>query len=441
MATLPEEELNPFQIGIRQFDRAVVHLDGIKAGLIDFLKSPKRTISVSFPVVMDDNSVRTFHGYRVLHNSALGPGKGGIRYHPEVCVDSVRALAALMTWKCALADLPFGGAKGGVACDPKQLSEAEVRRITRRFVGELGDNIGPNTDIPAPDLYTNEQTMAWIFDTYDVMHPGENNRPVVTGKPLELGGSLGRSEATGRGCCVAARQLLARGLLPGLSSLTDARVVVQGFGNVGVAAARAMEESGALIVAISDSRGGIRCDEGINLAAAIAWKQQHGTVVGLPDTLTLTNDDVLAMECDVLVPAALGNEIRADNAHTVRARLIVEGANGPVTPAADALLRDRGIVVLPDILANAGGVIVSYYEWVQNLQNEQWELETVMRKLESKLVRVVDAVVNRYLILREQAAAESQTAAQRDDIDLRLAAMVVAVRRVARVTLQRGIWI
>ncbi len=434
------EELNPYALGIAQFDRAVVYLDGIKAGLMDYFKSPKRTISVSFPVVMDDDSVRTFHGYRVLHNSALGPGNGGIRYHPEVSADSVRALAALMTWKCALADLPFGGAKGGVACDTKELSEAEVRRITRRFVGELGDNIGPDTDIPAPDLYTNEQTMAWIFDTYDIMHPGHNNRPVVTGKPLELGGSHGRNEATGLGCAIAARQLMARGLVDGLDSFKGARVAVKGFGNVGVAAARSMEDMGARVVAVSDSQGGIRSDDGINLSAALAWKQQNGTVVGLPDTMTITNDELLAIDCDVLVPAALGQEIRSDNAHTVRARLIVEGANGPVTPDADTILQDRGVVVLPDILANVGGVIVSYYEWVQNKEIDQWDVETVHRKLDAKMVQAVDAVINRYKILTE-GDGEGAHSDPSERIDLRLAAMVVAIRRMARVTLQRGIWI
>lgn len=427
------EEMNAFALGNKQFDRAVVYLESFKKGLVDYLKAPKRTIKVSFPVVMDDDSVQTFHGYRVLHNAALGPGKGGIRYHPEVCEDSVAALAALMTWKCALADLPFGGAKGGVSCDTKSLSEAEVRRITRRFVGELGDNIGPDTDVPAPDMYTNEQTMAWIFDTYDIMHPGASNRPVVTGKPLELGGSRGRTEATGLGCCIAAEQALARGVVQGLESLKGATVAVQGFGNVGSAAAQAMQDAGACIVAVSDSKGGIQSDSGIDLNAAREWKRQNGTVVGLPDTKSVSNEQMLSMHCDVLVPAAMGAEIRADNASAVRAKFVVEGANGPITPAADDILAKRGVVVLPDILANVGGVIVSYYEWVQNKQNEQWELEAVRRKLEHKLVQAVDAVINRQKLIN----APPESAA----VDLRIAAMVVAIRRVAKVTLQRGIWI
>ena len=284
------EELNPLQIVRDRFDQAASHVQGLRAGLIDFFKAPKRTISVCFPVEMDDGSVRTFHGYRVLHSRVLGPGKGGIRYHPEVTREEVMSLAALMTWKCALVDLPFGGAKGGVTCNPKELSEGELRRITRRFISELGDDIGPHTDVPAPDMYTDEQTMAWVYDTYDAFHGGENNRAVVTGKPVELGGSLGRREATGRGVLYAVERFLERAALPGLSSLDGARVVVQGFGNVGAVAASLFSEAGARIVAVSDSAGGVANENGLDLAAVTEHKAAEGSVVGTPDTRTIGND-------------------------------------------------------------------------------------------------------------------------------------------------------
>ena len=276
------EDLNPYSIGKRQFDRALWHLPQIQRGLVEFLKVPDRTVSLNFPVQMDDGSVRNFKGYRVLHSQVRGPGKGGIRYHPYVTADEVRALAGWMTWKTALVDVPFGGAKGGVVCDPKQLSQAELRHITRRFIADLGDTIGPYTDIPAPDLYTNAQTMAWIYDTYNALHPGRNNLPVVTGKPVDMGGSHGRAEATGRGVLDATEQLLARGGVPNLASVDGARVVVQGFGNAGSVAARLFQDSGATIVAVSDSQGGVRAESGIDVAEASEFKRQHGTVVGLP---------------------------------------------------------------------------------------------------------------------------------------------------------------
>jgi len=445
------EDLNPFHIGRQQFDRAMPYLPDFRRGLIDFFKSPVRSIAVCFPVEMDDGSVRTFSGYRVLHNRIRGPGKGGIRYHPDVTEDEVRALASWMTWKCALIDVPFGGAKGGVACNPKELSASELRRITRRFISDLGDNIGPHTDIPAPDLYTNERTMAWIYDTYDIMHPGRNNLPVVTGKPIGMGGSLGRNEATGRGCLFAADRLLARGIVPGLDGVRGASVAVQGFGNAGSVAARLFHERGARIVAVSDSSGGIYRTEGIDPDEALAFKAQHGTVVGLPTTQTITNEDLLALECDVLIPAAMENQIRRDNAHRVRARLVCEAANGPTTPAADEILTAAGIPVLPDILANSGGVAVSYFEWVQNIENEQWELDDVNMKLRAKMERAVDTVVDRWRQLQDTAAATSATdlaeshpaehpVVDRPPLDLRTTALVVAVGRVANVALERGIW-
>ncbi|MCO6456576.1 MAG: Glu/Leu/Phe/Val dehydrogenase [Pirellulaceae bacterium] len=436
VATEPED-LNPFHITQQQFDRAIPHLARLKRGLIDFLKSPVRTITVSFPVEMDDGSVAMFTGHRVLHSQVRGPGKGGIRYHPNVTVDQVRALAEWMTWKCALLDVPFGGAKGGVVCNPKELGASELRKITRRYISDLGDNIGPHTDIPAPDLYTNEQTMAWIYDTYHTMHPGRNNWPVVTGKPLSMGGSLGRKQATGRGCLYATERLLERGLVAGLNSLAGARVAIQGYGEVGRVAAELFQAAGARVVALSDSQGGIHQPDGIDLAAARQFKQQHQTLVGLPGTRAITNQELLELPCDVLLPAALENQLHRGNAQRIQARLICEGANGPTTPAADEILARRGIPVLPDILANAGGVTVSYFEWVQNIENEQWELEQVNTKLQSKMRSATDHVLDRWSQLNGLTTPQ---AAGSWSVDLRTAALVIAIERVADVTLRRGIW-
>lgn len=437
------EDLNPFHVARRQFDRAAPYLTDLKSGLVEYLRTPAQSITVSFPVEMDDGSVRNFTGHRVLHNEVRGPGKGGIRYHPDVSLDEVSALATWMTWKCALIDVPFGGAKGGVACDPKQLPEAVLRRITRRFISDLGDNIGPHTDIPAPDMYTDEQTMAWIYDTYHVMHPGRNNRPVVTGKPIELGGSLGRREATARGCLFAVQQFLTHGIVSGLETVDRARIVVQGFGNAGQIAAQLFHDEGAKVIAVSDSQGGVFCDEGLDLDAAIAFKQEHGTVVGLHGTTTLTNAELLQLECDVLIPAAMENQIRADNAAGVRAKLIAEAANGPTTPDADDILAEAGIHVIPDILANAGGVCVSYFEWVQNIENQQWEEEEINAKLKQKMNRAVNSVVQRWRALRDISISDVagvEPGAGVQTPDLRTTALVLAVERVSRAALGRGIW-
>jgi len=432
-----EENLNPIVISQQQFSRASAHLVHLQAGLIEVLNSPKRTVSVCFPIEMSDGSVSSFYGYRVLHSNALGPGKGGIRYHPELTQEEVTALASLMTWKCALLNVPFGGAKGGVKCDSKSLTQNDLRRITRRFISELGNNIGPHTDIPAPDMYTNEQTMAWVYDTYDVLHTGNNNRAVVTGKPINLGGSLGRNEATGRGCLYVTQRFLETGLIPGLDNLKNARVIIQGLGNVGSVAAKLFAEAGARIIAISDSQGGIYNKDGINLSEALNFKKEHGTIVGLAETLSLTNDDMLKMECDILIPAAMSNQVCQHNAHEIKAKLIVEAANAPVTPMADDILYARGIPVLPDILSNAGGVVVSYYEWVQNNQNESWELEIIQNKLKRKMVSAVDRVVERMKARTEVCEKDC------DDlrvVDLRTMAHLIAIERVAKVTLERGIW-
>jgi len=441
-----EEIIDPLEAQAEQFRRARSYLAGFKRGLIEFFEAPKRSIGVCFPVEMDDGSVQTFRGYRILHSRVLGPGKGGIRYHPDVTETEIAALATLMTWKCALVNVPFGGAKGGIVCDPKSLSDTELRRVTRRFVHELGENIGPHTDIPAPDLYTDEQTMAWIYDTYDILHPGENNRPVVTGKPLELGGSLGRRDATGLGAFFVTKHFLDIEKTANIAGIPGAAVAVQGYGQVGKVAAKAFHNAGAKIVALSDSQGGIYSETGLDVELAEDYKREHGTLVGLPGTTTITNEDILALQCDILVPAALGNQIRRDNAHLVKAKLVVEAANAPTTPSGDDILHERGVTVLPDVLVNAGGVTVSYFEWVQNIQNEEWELADINGRLKHKMHAAVDSVLQCW----RQLQSEKVTSLSDDTIgdpnvqdaicNLRVAALVVAIRRVGRATLQRGIW-
>lgn len=444
MAESSPENLNPIDISAQQFDRAVCFISELKAGLIDFLKKPKHIHITNFPVEMDDGSVRSIEGYRVIHNRVFGPGKGGIRYHPDVTMEEVIALAKLMTWKCALVNIPFGGAKGGVVCNSKELSESELRRITRRFTSELGDNIGPHSDIPAPDLYTNEQTMAWIFDTYDILHPGKNNRPVVTGKPVEMGGSYGRLEATGNGVYYATERFLAKALIPQQQTVAGARIVIQGFGNVGAIAAQAFARNGAKIVGISDSQGGVYCEAGLDLDELTAFKAEHGTVVGLPNTLTITNEEILELECDILIPAALGNQICAHNAERIKAKLVVEAANGPTTPQADAILNQRGIYLIPDIIANAGGVTVSYFEWVQNQANQQWDLDEVDARLQKRMYSVMDVVFKRWqgFVVGEDKPKEDELTKQIDDLkpDFRCIALSIAIERVAKATLMRGIW-
>lgn len=437
-STVPAEDLNLLVNAHSQFERALTWIDDLKVGLVEYLINPKRTIHVRFPIHMDDGSIETFHGFRVLHNRVRGPGKGGIRYHPNVSEAEVSALAALMTWKTAVVDLPFGGAKGGVVCNPKTLSRGELRRITRRFVTELGDAIGPHTDIPAPDIYTNQQTMAWIYDTFDMMHPGQNNRAVVTGKPLELGGSVGRDQATARGSLYATRQLLKRGVVPGMPVLDGARVAIQGYGNAGGVAARLFHEAGARIVAVSDSGGGISSDSGLDPVQVLAHKQEHGSVVGLPESTAISNEELLAYDCDILIPAAMECQIRADNAGNVKARLIVEVANGPVTTAADEILQTKNILVLPDIVANSGGVVVSYFEWVQNLENQKWSLEKVEDRLNQRIVRAIDDTVDCWTTLKTKH--KNGLNGNRPGPTLRDAALTMAIKRLATVILQRDIW-
>jgi len=437
----PKEDLNPLVISQVQFNRAAAYFSHLPRGLVDFLTQAKRIVTVNFPIEMDDFSVRMFKGIRVLHNQVLGPGKGGIRYHPQVTEDEIAALAALMTWKCALVDIPFGGAKGGVICDVKSLSQNELRRITRRFIAELDDTIGPYTDIPAPDMYTDQQTMAWIYDTYDMLHKGVNNRPVVTGKPIDMGGSEGRREATARGCLFATERFLAVCKASQLASLSGARVVLQGFGEVGSIAAHLFLEAGAYIIAVSDSQGGIYNSDGLDVQTVCEYKQQHGTVVGLPGTRTVTNEELLTLECDILIPAALGGQIHLDNVDDIKAQLVVEAANGPVSPAADEILQQKGIIVIPDILANAGGVTVSYFEWVQNIENQQWGEEEVNDKLRRNQYKAVDRVVNQWQKMLSPVAQEGvESTVATPPVDIRTAAIWLAINKLSNITLERGIW-
>ncbi len=441
------EDLNPFHIAQLQFDNAARYIPDLKAGLVEWLKRPNRMITVEFPIETAEGEVKNFIGYRCAHNLARGPGKGGIRYHPDVTADEVRALASLMTWKCAVLDVPFGGAKGGIICNPKVRTKNDLRKITRRFIAELGDAIGPHTDIPAPDVNTNAETMAWIYDTYDMMHKGRNNLGVVTGKPLDIGGSLGRNEATSRGCLYCTQHALQNGLVAGLDSVKGATVVVQGYGNAGAIAAQLYAEQGAKIIAVSDSRGGIHNPDGFDPNAVLAHKKKTGSVVGFPGTREVSNEEILTIPCDILIPAALENVIRGDNAAQVQAKVIAEAANGPTTPAADAILFERGIPVLPDILANAGGVTVSYYEWVQNNENEQWEEAEVNTKMRLKMEKATDAVIAKQKEINESLKALDEERKKRGldgeplkPVDLRTSAYVLAISRVARVTLERGIW-
>jgi glutamate dehydrogenase (NAD(P)+) len=369
---------------------------------------------------MDDGSTSVFTGYRVTHNSARGPSKGGIRYHPDVTLDEVKALAMWMTWKCALMGIPFGGAKGGVIVDPKQLSRGELERMTRRYTTEIINEIGPEKDIPAPDVGTDGAVMAWIFDTYS-MNKGHSVLGVVTGKPLTIGGSLGREEATARGALFCIRDAVAKrdGRLDGMTA------AVQGFGNVGSFLAKFLHEEGAKVVAISDSRAALYNPKGIDIAAAFAHKREHGTLAGLKDADQMTNDELLLLDVDILAPCALEQVITARNANQVQASIICEGANGPVTPAADAILEDKGVLILPDVLANAGGVIVSYFEWVQGLQEYFWKETEVNAKLNDIMSRAFE---------------ETWETAEQRNIPMRVASYGLAVRRVAEATITRGIY-
>ena len=421
MAAATETHLreNPFELAREQLHK-VADTFGIDDRLVNVLQECKKSVEVSIPTSLDDGSVRAFTGYRVTHNIARGPSKGGIRYHPDVTLDEVKSLAMWMTWKCALMGLPFGGAKGGVICDPKLMSRGELERMTRRYTSEIINEIGPEKDIPAPDVGTNAATMAWIFDTYS-MNKGHSVLGVVTGKPLTIGGSLGREEATARGaiyCLVSS--LRAQG-----KALPDTRVAVQGFGNVGSYFAKLAAEEGATVVAVSDSGGGVYNPNGVDVAAAFTHKRAGGRLSDLTGGEKISNEELLALDCDVLAPCALEQVITADNAEQVSAKLIVEGANGPVTPDADEILQANGRLVVPDVLANAGGVVVSYFEWVQGLQEYFWKEDEVNARLNEIVTRAFDET---WATLNERKTS------------MRLAAYGLAVQRVAEATITRGLY-
>jgi glutamate dehydrogenase (NAD(P)+) len=429
------EDLNPLHSARTQFDAAAPFIPelGETEGLGDLVFAAERIVRVYLPVMMDDGSIQVFEGYRVLHDHSRGPGKGGLRYSPAVDESEVTALATWMTWKCALLNIPFGGAKGGINCDTRAMSTNEKARVTRRFIAALNNTIGPHTDIPAPDMYTDQQTMAWVYDTFTMMHPGHDNLPVVTGKPLDLGGSHGRATATAQGAVYVIERYLETAGLGGHNSVDDMSVAIQGFGNAGRNAAILLAERGAKVVAVSDSRGGVLDKAGLDVAQVCDHKDASGSVVGFPHAQTLKPRETLEVACDILVPAAMENQIAADNVEAVQAGLVVEVANGPITPAADAVLADRGIPILPDILASAGGVVVSYFEWLQNLEHEQWDEEEVQAKLARRMHRSTDRVIEMYETL-ESPDPESPPPT------LRVAAYVIAVGRVVTATLQRGLW-
>jgi len=440
------EDFNTEKYIEHRLQRAMTYLEPLEPGFIDFLTAPKKSTIVNFPVQMDDQSVRVFRGFRVLHSHVNGPGKGGIRYYPDLTYSEIAALAALMTWKSSLLNIPFGGAKGGVCCDTKKLSENELRHITRRFISELGDDIGPHTDIPAPDLYTNERTMGWIYDTYDIMHPGRNNRPVVTGKAIDLGGSLGRHEATGQGCLYATLRFLDRIKPAGMANLKNSRVVIQGYGNVGSSVARLFQNEGATIIGVSDSQGGIFSETGLDLDAIDLYKKKNKTVVGLAETMSITNEDLLQLDCDILIPAAMSHQIHNENANNIKAKLVIEAGNAPVTPDANEILSKRGVFVLPDILINAGGVTVSYFEWVQNIENEQWSLAEVNQKLSEKMIQATDVVIDKWLSLNESivknndAKQDEEESNSQTPVDLHTTALIIALNRLIITIGERGIW-
>jgi len=415
----PREDLNPFRIAQIQFDMAAEFLK-LDPGLRQILRTPKRVLEVSIPTKMDNGQVKVLTGFRVQHNISRGPGKGGIRFHPNVTLDEVKALAAWMTWKTATVNVPFGGAKGGVICDPKRMSKSELERMTRRYASEILPIIGPSMDIPAPDVYTDAQTMAWIMDTY-AMTVGHSAHGVVTGKPVSIGGSAGRSEATARGLLYVVEEACKLKKI----SLRGASVAIQGFGNAGATAARLFAEKKAKIIALGDTRGAVTNPRGIDPIKAIRYKERSGTVVGMPGASRFSNDELLTMKCDILIPAALENVITLHNAEAVKARIVAEAANGPTTPHADEILARRGITVLPDILANAGGVTVSYFEWAQDLQGFFWQVQEVNSKLEFVMRRAFNDV---------------HESMRKFHVYPRAAAYILAVGRVADATLVRGLF-
>ena len=413
-----QKELNPLANAERQFDEAADRLN-LPAGIREVIKRPRRVTIVSLPVAMDDGSLKVFTGYRVQHSIVRGPAKGGIRYHPDVTREEVEALAAWMTWKCAVVNIPFGGGKGGIVCDPTKMSKGELERLTRRYAADLSDLFGPESDVPAPDVNTNEQVMAWIMDTYS-MHERRTEYAVVTGKPLEVGGSAGRREATGRGILFCVREACGHLHLP----LAGARVAVQGFGNVGSVSAALMTREGATLVAASDVTGGVHNPAGLNVGELLLWVADHRGVKGFPGGQPLTAP-IVEYDCDILVPAALENQITHENAARIRARVVAEGANGPTTPDADRILSDKGVFVIPDILCNSGGVTVSYFEWVQNRMGLYWPEQEVNGRLEHAMVQAFRDVLSKSV---------------EHKVNMRVAAFMVAIERVVKVIMLRGVY-
>ena len=412
-------EDNPFEAMMERFDHAAKLLN-LDSGLYKVLRNPEKQIIVSVPVFRDSGEVEVYTGYRVLYNTSRGPAKGGIRFDLKVTLDEVKALAAWMTWKCAVVNIPFGGSKGGVVCDPATMSMAELERVTRRYTANIIETLGPDSDVPAPDVNTNERVMAWIMDTYS-MHKRHTVTAVVTGKPVAMGGSLVRREATGRGCMFVTREALAKIGLP----MQQARVAVQGFGNVGSIAAEFLLKEGATIVAVSDKSGGLINLKGLDVPDLVTWVREHRQLAGYPRAEAITHEEVLTVDCDVLLPAALENVITSKNARKIKAKIICEGANGPTTAGADKILEEKGVFVIPDILANAGGVTVSYFEWVQDRGGYFWDEETVNRRLEQIITRSFHEVV---------------TLSERHKVSMRIAAYMLAIDRVATVHRLRGMY-
>src|SRR2546422_3901866 len=412
--------INPFEVALKQLDEAA-KLIKLDKGLHQVLANPKRVLTVSLPVKMDNGEIRVFTGFRSQHNDARGPYKGGIRYHPQVSIDEVKALSMWMTWKCAVADIPYGGGKGGIICNPKEMSEDELERLTRRYAYAISDIIGPRTDIPAPDVYTGGKEMAWIMDTYSALKGNFMQPEIITGKPLAIGGSLGRTEATGRGLSFTVREAAKRSKI----NMNTATVVVQGFGNAGQYSAQFLEEQGAKVIAVSDSNGGVSNKDGIQVGALRKHKEKKGSVVGFPGTRPISNEDLVEMECTILVPAALENQITGKNAGKIKAKIVAEAANGPTTPEADDILYKNKILNIPDILANGGGVTVSYFEWLQNLRREYWTEAEVNERLDRNITK---------------SFLDTFAASEKYGVDMRKASTVLAVTRVVEAVQLRGLW-
>ena len=412
--------INPFEVALEQLDEAakLIKLDN---GLHQILAHPKRVLIVSIPVRLDNEEIRVFTGFRSQHNDARGPYKGGIRYHPQVTIDEVKALSMWMTWKCAIADIPYGGGKGGVICNPKQMSDLELERMTRRYAYAIADIIGPHTDIPAPDVYTGGKEMAWIMDTYSALKGNYVQPEVITGKPLAIGGSLGRTEATGRGLSFTVREAAKKLKL----NLHTATVAVQGFGNAGQYAAQLLEEQGAKVIAASDSKGGVYNKNGIQIGALRKHKEKKGSVVGFPESKSISNEEVLETDCTILIPAALENQITKKNAPKISAKVVAEAANGPTTPEADDILYKNKTLLIPDVLANGGGVTVSYFEWLQNLRRESWSESQVNEMLDKNITRAFSDVYATH---------------DKYQVNMRKASTVLAINRVVDAIKIRGLW-